>query len=146
MRRALWPDADAPELRVEAEAFLAAASPLEAVLVGEDSAGEPSGMIELSVRSYAEGCRTAPVPYIEAWYVVPQARRRGLGRALVLAAEAWARGRGYREIASDTLLDNRVGERAHLALGFEEIERAIHFRKDLAAGTAAAPGMRSGEG
>jgi aminoglycoside 6'-N-acetyltransferase I len=49
----------------------------------------------------------------------------------VTAAEQWARDRGYREIASDAMIDNLISERAHLALGFKEVERAIHFRKDL---------------
>jgi aminoglycoside 6'-N-acetyltransferase I len=145
MRQALWPDAEASELRDEAEAYLAGRSPLEAVLVAEAPSGDPLGMLELSLRSCAEGCRTAPVPYIEAWYVVPGARRRGVGRTLVTAAERWARERGHREIASDTVLGNGVGERAHLALGFAEVERAIHFRKELADGASGDSGSRSGE-
>jgi aminoglycoside 6'-N-acetyltransferase I len=145
MRQALWPDAEAKELRREAEACLAGEHLLGAVLVGDGPSGEALGMLELSLRSYAEGCRTAPVPYIEAWYVVPKARRRGVGQALVAAAEQWARARGYREIASDTVLDNRIAERAHLALGFAEVERAIHFRKDLAAVADGDPASGSGE-
>jgi hypothetical protein len=34
-------------------------------------------------------------------------------------------------MVSDALLDNVVSERAHAALGFVEIERAIRFRKAL---------------
>jgi aminoglycoside 6'-N-acetyltransferase I len=144
MRQALWPDVEAEELRREAEACLAGEHLLAAVLVGDGPSGEPLGMLELSLRSYAEGCHTGPVPYIEAWYVVPKARRRGVGQALV-AAEQRARARGYREIASDTVLANRIGERAHLALGFAEVERAIHFRKGLAAVADGDPASRSGE-
>ena len=136
MRQALWPDADAKELRGEAEAYIAHGSGLAAVLLAEAAAGEPLGMLELSLRSHAEGCRAGPAPYIEAWYVARQARRQGVGRALVTAAEQWARARGYREIASDTQLGNGLGERAHVALGFAEVERAIHFRKDLASAGA----------
>jgi len=131
MRRALWPDAAERDLIREAEAYFDGASFLEAVFLGEAPSDEPLGMLELSLRSVAEGCRTTPVPYVEGWYVVPEARRRGVGRDLVAAAETWARDRGYTEIASDALIDNPVSERAHLALGFEEVERAIHFRKDL---------------
>jgi aminoglycoside 6'-N-acetyltransferase I len=145
MRQALWPEADAQELRAEAEAHFANQGPLAAALLGEALSGQPMGMIELSLRSCAEGCHTAPVPYIEGWYVVREARRRGVGRALVAAAECWARQRGYREIASDTVLGNRVGERAHIALGFVEVERAVHFRKDLAIGALGGPASRSGE-
>ena len=144
MRQALWPETDAEELRGEAEAYFADGGLLAAVFLGETRSGGVLGMLELSLRSYAEGCRAAPVPYIEAWYVVPKARRQGVGQALVTAAERWARERGYRELASDTLLGNRVGERAHVALGFAEVERAIHFRKDLAAGSCRRPRQQIG--
>jgi aminoglycoside 6'-N-acetyltransferase I len=131
MRHALWPDAAECDLMREAQAYFDGASSLQAVFLGETASGEPSGMLELSLRSIAEGCRTTPVPYVEGWYVVPEARRGGMGRRLMAAAEQWARERGYAEIASDAVIDNHVSERAHLALGFAEVERAIHFRKDL---------------
>jgi aminoglycoside 6'-N-acetyltransferase I len=142
MRRALWPDAAPRDLVREAEAYFAGKSFLQAVFLGEGPSGEPLGMLELSLRSVAEGCRATPVPYVEGWYVVPEARRRGMGRELMTAAETWARERGYTEIASDALVDNFESERAHLALGFEEVERAIHFRKDLQR-TGATPMMPS---
>jgi hypothetical protein len=34
-------------------------------------------------------------------------------------------------MASDTQLDNHVSQRVHLALGFEEVERSITYRKAL---------------
>jgi aminoglycoside 6'-N-acetyltransferase I len=71
------------------------------------------------------------VPYVEEWFVMPEARRMGVGRALIAAAEAWARERGYPELASDALLDNLVSQSAHRALGFEEVERQVAFRKDI---------------
>jgi aminoglycoside 6'-N-acetyltransferase I len=135
MRCALWPHAVPSELLEEAETYFRGASPLQAVFLGVGPAGEPLGMLELSLRSVAEGCRTTPVPYVEGWYVVPAARRHGVGRALVAAAEAWAREHRYPAIASDAVIDNVVSERAHLALGFVEVERSIHFRKDLQAAT-----------
>ena len=145
MRRALWPDADPDELGREARAYFDGAPALAAVFVAEARSGEPVGMLEVSLRSVAEGCRSAPVPYVEGWYVAPEARRRGIGRALMAAAEDWARAHGFAEIASDAVIDNRVSERAHLALGFVEVERAIHFRKDLQAGGGAAPAVRGRE-
>jgi aminoglycoside 6'-N-acetyltransferase I len=131
MRAALWPAEPEGDLVREAEAWLGGAGGLQAVFLCEAASGRPLGMIELSLRSYAEGCRSMPVPHVEGWYVVPEARRRGVGRALIAAAERWARDQGHTELASDAVLDNHGSERAHLALGFEEVERAIHFRKDL---------------
>jgi aminoglycoside 6'-N-acetyltransferase I len=54
-----------------------------------------------------------------------------VGRALFEAAEGWARGLGLREIASDTFIANEISLKAHLALGYEEKERLIHFAKVL---------------
>ena len=101
-----------------------------AVFVAEREAGGLAGFLELSVRDYAEGC-SGRTPYIESWYVDPDVRGTGVGRALVEAAEGWAREHGYTEIASDALLENEVSHRAHKLLGFEEVERSVHFRKTL---------------
>ena len=69
--------------------------------------------------------------YVEGWFVVPDARRRGVGRALLAAAERWARAQGSRELASDTEADNEVSAAAHEALGFEEVGLVRCFRKKL---------------
>jgi len=58
-------------------------------------------------------------------------RRTGVGRQLVAAGEEWARSKGCRELASDTLLTNATGLAAHLACGYSETERLIHFKKSL---------------
>ena len=134
MRRGLWPDEDADELASEAQKFIRSgrALGLEAVLVCESADGRLAGFVEIGVRNYAEGCTSSPVAYVEGWYVVPEFRRTGVGAALISAVEAWSVERGYTELASDALLENLVSEKAHKALGFEEVERAIHFRKALA--------------
>ena len=90
------------------------------------------GFAELSRRVYAEGCETSPVGFLEGWYVVPERREEGIGRALVTAAEAWARARGCREFASDALAENEVSAAAHRALAFEEVGLIRCFRKALA--------------
>ncbi len=102
----------------------------EAVFAIERADGRLGGFLELSVRDYAEGC-SGRTPYVESWYVDEDLRGVGLGGALMAAAEAWAREHGYSELASDALLDNEVSHQAHAALGFEEVERAVHFRKPL---------------
>ncbi len=104
---------------------------LRAVLVAETERGELLGFAELSLRQYAEDCRTSPVAFLEGWYVLPSARRKGIGRALVTEAEAWGRSQGCREFASDTTLDNTASAAAHMALGFEDAGALRCFRKDL---------------
>jgi aminoglycoside 6'-N-acetyltransferase I len=100
------------------------------VLLAEDS-GDVVGLAELSIRPYAERCRTSPVVYLEGWYVAPQARRRGIGRALIHAAERWGREQGCDEFASDAQPDNATSLLAHRAVGFEDAGMVQCFRKGL---------------
>ena len=101
------------------------------VFVIDRGNGRLGGFVEAGSRPYAEGCDTTPVGYVEAWYVDEDLRRRGYGRALLQAAEDWARLRGYREMASDALIDNETSHRAHVASGYAEVERIVTFRKAL---------------
>jgi aminoglycoside 6'-N-acetyltransferase I len=132
LRHALWPDQPRSELAAEAHAYFEGRGfMLDTVLVAVDPARRIVGVAELSRRPYAEGCVTTPVAFLEAWYVVPGMRGLGVGRALIAAAEDWARRRGCRELASDSTLDNAGSAAAHAALGFEEVERIRCFRKPL---------------
>jgi aminoglycoside 6'-N-acetyltransferase I len=133
MRQALWPDDDAIGHAREVERFFAGElrMPLE-VLLAVDGSGPPLGFAELSIRAYAEDCLTDRVAYLEGWYVVPTARRQGIGRALVAAAEAWALTQGCTEFGSDALIDNESSAAAHRALGFVETVQIRCFRKSLA--------------
>ena len=129
MRRLLWDDSTAEEHSAEMRDLL----PQEtfAVFVAERPQGGLAGFVEVGERAYADGCDTSPVGYMEGWYVDEDMRQQGLGGQLFSAAEAWARQRGYREIGSDTGLDNATSHAAHLALGYEEVERQIVYRKAL---------------
>lgn len=132
MRCALWPKGSASEHRNEIARFFAGQlrDPL-AVLLAVASSGEALGFAELSIRAYAEDCLTDRVAYLEGWYVVPEARRQSVGRALVAAAERWAVTQGCTEFASDALIDNDVSAAAHHALGFAETVQIRCFRKAL---------------
>jgi aminoglycoside 6'-N-acetyltransferase I len=132
LRHALWPSEPEAKLTAEAEAFFTGALPEpSAVLLAETCDGTLVGFAELSLRSYAEDCTTTPVGFLEGWYVVPEARRRGVGRALVDAAQEWAREQGCTEFASDTRPENRGSIAAHLALGFEDAGTLRCFRKTI---------------
>jgi aminoglycoside 6'-N-acetyltransferase I len=101
------------------------------VILAFDDKGQAVGFVELSIRNIVDSCRTDRVGYLEGWFVVPEARRQGIGAALVAAGERWAKSVGCQEFASDARLDNEVSHRAHLALGFTETGRSVNFRKDL---------------
>jgi len=129
LRDALWPgslwDHD-----VETRRYFESGLDLPVVFVA-DVDGRLVGFLELDVRKYAPGCASSPVPFIEGWYVEPAMRGRNIGRALVEAADAHARAAGHVEIASDAELDNADGISAHLAVGYEEVERVVCFRRSL---------------
>lgn len=129
MREALWPGTDEAALHREMRTI--AADEDQAVRLAENDDGCVVGFAELAIHAHAIGCRTHPVAYLEGWYVDAAQRRRGIGRALLTAAESWACGKGCTEIASDTWLDNATSITAHQRLGFEECGRLAQFRKGL---------------
>lgn len=131
LRQALWPDCPGAEHLAEMRAFLREPDKYaQFVAYGED--GQAAGFAEAALRTdYVNGTETSPVAFLEAIYVTPQQRRKGWGRALVGAVTAWARDRGCRELASDALLENETSHLMHRALGFEETERVVFFRKAL---------------
>ena len=132
MRRALWPDDEDDSHAREIDDFFAGKlhMPLE-VLLALDESGNAIGFAELSIRPYAEDCLTDRVAYLEGWYVAPHARRQGVGRALVVAAERWAKAEGCTEFGSDALIDNHASAAAHRAVGFTETVQIRCFRKTL---------------
>lgn len=131
MRLSLWPEFDDQNHRSDMEDYFS--NPYtKAVFVAVRPEGGLVGFLEASIRPFAEGCETPfPVGYIEGWYVDTDWRQQGLGAKMVRAAEDWARSLGCREMASDCDLTNQVSAHSHLALGYEEAARLIHFRKSL---------------
>ena len=101
------------------------------VLLAFDEQGQAIGLIELSIRAYAEGCATDRVAFVEGWYVEPTVRMKDVGSALIRAAEDWARSQGCTELGSDTELENVQSSAAHLAVGFTETGVVRCFLKSV---------------
>ncbi|AHV56462.1 aminoglycoside 6'-acetyltransferase [Salmonella enterica subsp. enterica serovar Enteritidis str. SA19940857] len=59
----------------------------------------------------------------------PSFRQRGVAKQLIAAVQRWGTNKGCREMASDTTPENTISQKVHLALGFEETERVIFYRK-----------------
>lgn len=129
LRQRLFDDSTEAEHRQEMAEILAEA--VGCVLVAERPSTQLAGYVHVGSRKYAEGCTRSPVAYLEEWFVDADVRRQGVGRALIAAAEDWARQNGFCELASDTLIDNEISLVSHLALGFTEVERQINFIKKL---------------
>lgn len=85
-----------------------------AVFVAEDGGGRVVGFAACGpAQTPVEGCTGE----VHAIYVLPEAQRSGLGRALVAAAARWLRGAGHRALAIWVLRDNAPARRFYEALG-----------------------------
>ncbi|MFJ4197441.1 aminoglycoside 6'-N-acetyltransferase [Pseudomonas sp. NPDC089534] len=131
LRQALWPDASEHEHRDDIEQQLKA--PQRYInFVAYDAQEQPVGLAEASLRNdYVNGTDSSPVVFLEGIYVVPQQRRHGVAARLIEQVAQWGRENGCAEMASDTGLDNLVSQATHKALGFEETERVVYFRRPL---------------
>lgn len=127
MRTSLWPD----DHTAEVERYFAGGLPDLAVFVSPRPQGGLSGFAEWGLRSFADGCSTSPVGYLEGIWVDEDARRTGVGGRLVDLGRSWCRRQGCTEAASDCAIDNEPSRLFHIAQGFAEVERAILFRADL---------------
>ena len=131
MRQLLWPSPpDEHALEIARYFSGGAKEPLE-VLLAIDEQRQAIGFIELSIRAYAEGCKTDRVAFVEGWYVDPAARSSGVGRTLIDAAETWSRSQGCVELGSDAEVDNLGSAAAHRAVGFRETGVVRCFLKSL---------------
>lgn len=90
------------------------------------------GFANASLRhDYVEGCETSPVAYLEAIYVDEEHRHLGYAKDLVNRCEEWGREQGAKEFASDCILTNNDSYKFHTAIGFNEVNRIICFKKNI---------------
>lgn len=93
---------------------------------------KPVGFAEAGLRfDYVEGTDSSPVGYLEGIYVLPECRRRGYARTLVVECEKWAKSKNCTEFGSDCELSNVDSFNFHKGIGFLEANRIICFVKDL---------------
>ena len=127
LRLRLWPHAEEAELLREMADMLARG---HFVRLAFAPSGSAIGVVEASQRvDYVNGTSTSPVAFLEGLYVEPTWRRKGVARALVSEVECLAAAQGCTELASDSPIDNVTAHATHRALGFEETERVVYFRR-----------------
>lgn len=130
LRLALW-DGTGEDAHKDEMVDIIEHSDSQHVFVAENRSGTLIGFLEASIRPFVEDCATDHVGYLEGWFVEKQYRQKGVGSALVLSAEQWAREKGCTEMASDAEIGNELSVTAHRKLGYEETSRLVHLRKDL---------------
>ena len=125
----MWTDHDLEDLEAE---FRKLAMNSEAVCFIKYAEGKPIAFAQCQLKhDYVEGTESSPVGYLEGIFVSEGYRKTGYATELLLEFEKWAREKGCTEFASDCELNNFDSFRFHMALGFEEANRIICFRKDL---------------
>lgn len=127
MRRALYPQEPAATIGSEIEEFVRTGridGRTHGVFVAL-AGGQAIGFVEVSAPDNG-------VCHVESWYVRPESRRTGVGRALLGACEDWARSRGAKELTSDTNADYPDSPPAHRACGFRASADDTLFERPLA--------------
>ena len=125
----MWSDHDLEDLEAE---FQELAMNDEAVCFIKYAEDKPIAFAQCQLRhDYTEGTESSPVGYLEGIFVSEGYRKKGYAAELLSECEKWAKEKGCTEFASDCELDNIDSLRFHMALGFEEANRIICFRKDL---------------
>jgi ribosomal protein S18 acetylase RimI-like enzyme len=100
----------------------------EAMLVAEDALGRRLGFVyAVPATDFFTGEEHGHVSDIA---VAPEAEGRGVGRALMAAAEAWARARGYRALSLHVFVGNDGARAFYERLGYED--ELLRMRKHLA--------------
>ncbi|SMD03298.1 aminoglycoside 6'-N-acetyltransferase [Rhizobium sp. RU36D] len=131
LRAQLWPETSEADHRREIGEMLLAPDRL-AGFVALAPNGSVAGFAEASLRhDYVNGCDTSPVAFLEGIFVEEDYRRNGIARDLVHAVQDWGRAHGVTELASDADIMNDASITMHGALGFEETERVVYFRKAI---------------
>lgn len=121
---------EAPHDAMEERIVAILASPADLLLVAEDASGEVGGWLQAHESTLLEsGHRVEIVGLV----VTGRSRRGGLGRALVLAAEDWARGRSADVLVVRSNVQRIESHEFYPALGFSRTKTQHVYRKMLRA-------------
>ena len=97
-------------------------STMEAIFLGELD-GEVVGVLRCVESMGSPLLDPARYAYVSSAYVRPEARRRGVLRALLRAADRWARARGLDQMRLHNVAGSASAEGAWSALGFAVVEQ-----------------------
>jgi aminoglycoside 6'-N-acetyltransferase I len=128
MRKGIWPEAPDEYLNFDMDEILTNDKYYAIFACDGD---KPIGLTEVQIKDYGEGCETSPIGYLEGWFVQEEYRGQAIVGIMTKVAEGWVREKGCTEMASDTWLDNESSIRAHVKMGYSEVERLVHFVKQL---------------
>jgi GNAT superfamily N-acetyltransferase len=113
-----------PDVGARARALFAAQlrSTTEVIFLAELD-GEVAGVLRCVESIGSPLLEPARYAYVSSAYVRPASRRRGVLRALVRAADRWARARGLDQMRLHNVAGSASAEGAWAALGFSVVEQ-----------------------
>ena len=97
-------------------------SPTEAIFLAEQD-GEAVGVLRCVESVGSPLMEPARYAYVSSAFVRPESRRHGVLRALLGAAERWARARGLEQMRLHNVAGSADAEAAWSALGFGVVEQ-----------------------
>ena len=125
----MWNDNTVPDLEKEFEKLIQSDKAVCFIKYVENTA---VGFAQCQIRTdYVEGTETSPVGYLEGVFIIEPYRHNGYAKELLKECEKWAKDKKCSEFASDCELKNIDSLRFHMAMGFEEANRIICFKKDI---------------
>ncbi|EBR2768249.1 GNAT family N-acetyltransferase [Salmonella enterica] len=131
LRSQLWPDHSSEDHLLDGQNILSCPDKYASFLAITNES-RAMAFADAAVRhDYVNGCESSPVVYLEGIFVLPEQRGRGVAKRLVTAVQDWGVTKGCTEMASDASIDNPISCQMHQALGFEETDRVIFFRKRI---------------
>ncbi len=95
------------------------------ILVDTGSQGELQGFVQLY--PLLSTVRLAPLWLLNDLFVAPEARRSGVGRALMQAAWELARAHGVGHLKLATEIDNRTAQALYESLGWQRDTTFYHY-------------------
>ncbi len=99
------------------------------VLLADGSSGDAEGFVQL-YPSFSS-VRAAPIYVLNDLFVVPSARRRGVGTLLLKAAAEFARASGAVRMKLSTAMTNSSAQRLYEKLGWERDEEFYEYGLSL---------------
>ena len=99
------------------------------ILVAEENSGEAIGICQLypSFGSIV----AAPILVLYDLFVAPEHRNKGVGKALMLAAQAYAEERKVVRMDLSTAKDNLPAQKLYESLGWERDEEFYYYSLDI---------------
>lgn len=116
------------EAQIGARLARVLADPEHAIFVAEDTTARVVGWIHVFINKLIETDARAEIGGLVA---DPTVRRQGIGRGLMLQAEAWTKGRGLSAVSLRTNIKRADAHKFYESLGYVQAKTQFNYRKQL---------------